>query len=521
MAPVPDIQAPGVPTGLASSGITSSSVVVTWNSSSDNVGVSGYKIYRGGVQAGTTSGTSFTDSGLTASTTYSYTVAAFDASGNTSAQSAPASATTLAVSSAAISVTAAFDGVSGPAYSDHPDLGGAVGPSHVVDFVGASFTVHDKSTGAILRQLTQTQFWTNAGVSPGTLLDPRLVYDPLAGRWYGVNAGPYAFLAVSAGSDPTGAWQGVTLSTAVSGDLLVKVAFDANGVYVCHYGGNTNAVCYAIPKVDLLWGAQLAAPTLARMATFTNLAFELVPAIDLDPGKPVTAAEALLTRQGSQNATNLPMVLILNEITWSGGGCLTLNASCTASMSGAQTIGTHFTYTTPGNATQPGSAPPIRGVENHRFMDVFASGGSVFAAQGSEIGGRVGFNWFEVRVSDGTLVQQGQLADPDYDVLFPTLAADANGNIGIGFTKISATEFPSVYLSGRLAGDPLNTLMTPVLATSGSAGYSCPPTSPVGWGTYSSTMQDPSNPLTLWTYQEYANSATACHWSTRWVAFSL
>jgi hypothetical protein len=34
-------------------------------------------------------------------------------------------------------------------------------------------------------------------------------------------------------------------------------------------------------------------------------------------------------------------------------------------------------------------------------------------------------------------------------------------------------------------------------------------------------MQDPSNPLTLWTYQEYANSATACHWSTRWVAFSL
>jgi hypothetical protein len=175
----------------------------------------------------------------------------------------------------------------------------------------------------------------------------------------------------------------------------------------------------------------------------------------------------------------------------------------------------------PGDAIQPGGSPAIRGVENHRFFDVFASGGSIFSSQGSQINGRVGLEWFEVRVSDGALVQQGQLADPSYDILFPSLAADSNGNIGIGFTKTSATEFPSVYLSGRLSTDPLNTLMTPVLATAGTAGYSCPPNSPVGWGTYSSTMQDPSNPLTLWTFQEYANTASNCQWATRWVAFSL
>jgi hypothetical protein len=58
------------------------------------VGVQGYKIFRGGAQIGTTASTSYQDGGLAASTTYTYTVAAYDAAGNTSGQSASASATT-------------------------------------------------------------------------------------------------------------------------------------------------------------------------------------------------------------------------------------------------------------------------------------------------------------------------------------------------------------------------------------------------------------------------------------------
>jgi hypothetical protein len=414
-----------------------------------------------------------------------------------------------------------FDGASGPGYSDHPDMGGAVGPSHIVDFVGLSFTVHDKSTGAVIETMSQNQFWTNAGVTPGTLLDPRIVYDPLAGRWYAVNAGPDAYLAISASSDPTGSWMGMPITTSVTGDLLVKVGFDASGVYACFYGGSTNANCYAIPKVDLLWGGTLAAPTLARMASFTNLAFEMVPAIDLNASKAVTAPEALLTRQGGQNGTNLAMVLILQTVTWSGSGCLALNGACTASISAAQNIATNFTYTSPVTAVQPGSAQLIRGAEDHRFFDVFASGGSIFGAHGTEIGGHIGFEWFEVRVSDGAVIQQGELSDPNADLIFPSVAVDSSGNLGIGFTKTSATEFPSVYLTGRLSTDAVNTLRAPLLATAGTAGYACTLNNPVGWGTYSSTVRDPSNPLTLWTYQEYSNSSSNCQWATRWVSFTL
>src|SRR5207302_322985 len=94
--PPPDTTPPTVPTGLRASAVSSSQINLSWTASSDNVGVSGYRVYRGGTQIGTPSTTSFTDTSVSASTTYSYTVAAYDAAGNVSAQSSPASATTPA-----------------------------------------------------------------------------------------------------------------------------------------------------------------------------------------------------------------------------------------------------------------------------------------------------------------------------------------------------------------------------------------------------------------------------------------
>src|SRR6267378_2150943 len=77
--------------------VSAAQINLTWNASSDpDSAVAGYKIYRNGTQVGTTANTSYQDSGLSASTSYSYTVAAYDPSGNTSAQSASASATTQA-----------------------------------------------------------------------------------------------------------------------------------------------------------------------------------------------------------------------------------------------------------------------------------------------------------------------------------------------------------------------------------------------------------------------------------------
>jgi hypothetical protein len=89
---------PSVPTGLTATAVSANEIDLSWNASSDtdSTGVAGYHVYRGGAQIATvSSGTSYKDPALSASTTYSYTVSAFDTASNESAQSSPVSATTL------------------------------------------------------------------------------------------------------------------------------------------------------------------------------------------------------------------------------------------------------------------------------------------------------------------------------------------------------------------------------------------------------------------------------------------
>src|SRR4029077_17368481 len=95
---VVDTTPPTVPTGLAATAVSSSQINLAWTASTDNVGVTGYKVFRGGTQVATSPSTSYQDTGLAASTAFAHTVAAFAAAGSTSAQSASASATTQASS---------------------------------------------------------------------------------------------------------------------------------------------------------------------------------------------------------------------------------------------------------------------------------------------------------------------------------------------------------------------------------------------------------------------------------------
>src|SRR5213596_1981886 len=88
-----DTTAPTTPTGLTAAAAGSTGANLSWGASTDNVGVTGYIVRRNGVQVATPATTSFADTGLSAATTYSYTVAARDAAGNISPYSASASIT--------------------------------------------------------------------------------------------------------------------------------------------------------------------------------------------------------------------------------------------------------------------------------------------------------------------------------------------------------------------------------------------------------------------------------------------
>ena len=90
-----DIEAPSVPSGLTASNTTTYSIDLSWNASTDNVGVSSYDVYVDGNIEASTSNTNYTILGLSSNITYDLTVSARDIVDNVSAQSSPLSVATL------------------------------------------------------------------------------------------------------------------------------------------------------------------------------------------------------------------------------------------------------------------------------------------------------------------------------------------------------------------------------------------------------------------------------------------
>src|SRR5690554_199044 len=82
--PNPDTEAPTAPTNLTASNPTDNSVYLNWTASTDNIAVTSYDVYVDGTNTFNTNNTSFTATGLNASTEYCFTIKAKDAAGNQS-----------------------------------------------------------------------------------------------------------------------------------------------------------------------------------------------------------------------------------------------------------------------------------------------------------------------------------------------------------------------------------------------------------------------------------------------------
>ena len=421
-----------------------------------------------------------------------------------------------------VTVVTAFPANKGPGWKQTIDVAGAVGPQQAVDLDEGGFVVHDKTTGKKLQRLSPEEFWRQVepanSLSPQTVAnDPRILYDPLCERWFACAAGaPVAdcFLAVSTSSDPTRPWKGTKVPLPPI-DPYMKMGVDNNGLYICSCNGAPDwrqaMNCYALPKSDVI---ALGGPVLARGQTFTGLKMATMPAMDLDPNKAADAPEVLLVNEFTDGTCGN---LYLSKITWSGQK---------VGISDAQTVPLSRTYQTPtaNNAVQPTPGPKLRaGGGNRRLESAFVHKGSVFGCNGAKrtTDSRPGILWYEVRISDGALLQEGFVDDPKCDYLHPSLAVDSRGNIGLGCTRTSETEFPSVYVMMHAATDPPNTMRAPILAVPGTTYYRYSDIPAINLSHYSSTCIDPSNPDLLWTYQAYGNSNLDKQWCTAWAAFTL
>ncbi len=156
-----DTTPPTAPTGLTATATGATTVSLSWGASTDNVGVTGYTILRGGTAIASVgaSVTSYGDTGLTPGTAYTYQVVAADAAGNVSQPSSAATATTQAdtappTTPGTPTVTSVTSSQVGLAWAASTDNVGVVGYRVV-------------RNGSVIATVSGTTY-TDASVSPGT-----------------------------------------------------------------------------------------------------------------------------------------------------------------------------------------------------------------------------------------------------------------------------------------------------------------------------------------------------------------
>lgn len=178
----PDTTAPTTPTSLRSTTVTSDQINLTWNASSDNVGVTGYRLYKNGSNTAfaTTTTPGYNDSGLTADQSYQYRVSAVDKAGNESARSSAITVTTDTIN---VPQTVSLSWQSPTRYVDNTCLSGIQGYRLSYGTSSGNYqTSRDLSLNGGDVACEQTAYDTACGMP---VMNCSHVTEPLdSGTWY-------------------------------------------------------------------------------------------------------------------------------------------------------------------------------------------------------------------------------------------------------------------------------------------------------------------------------------------------
>jgi hypothetical protein len=138
-------------------------------------------------------------------------------------------------------------------------------------------------------------------------------------------------------------------------------------------------------------------------------------------------------------------------------------------------------------------------------------------------GSSIGIRWYELRTGAGNslnIFQQGTYAPDSNYRWMGSIAQDASGDIGLGYSVSSSSLHPQIRYTGRLAGDPAGTMSQgegTILAGAGSQTGS----NLSRWGDYSAIAVDPTDDCTFWYANEYIPANGAFNWRTRIASFKF
>jgi hypothetical protein len=406
-----------------------------------------------------------------------------------------------------------------------PDPDGAAGPNHFVELINGRFSVYRKVDGHRVQSLTDLAFWAQAGISLRAnwdVSDPRIVFDPTVQRWFasaiefdsrGVVNSNFFLLAISAGADPTGSWQGVTTAGDASGVNFADfptLGLDSNGVYL---GGDlfdasqndVGSTLVSIPKADLL----ATPPVVTRLTRFGVLGYSsygivLQPAVNFDaaPGDAAVLAIGNLGLDLNPHST-LKTFAIHNA---AGPGSALITPATTVDVP---------TYSVPLNPTQPDGNNTLDDGDTRIGAIVRCVGGVFYAVHGTEVSQRAAIRWYQIGPDRRTVLRSGTISDSHLDLFYPSIAANPSGTVVIAFNGCSTNTYVSSY---AVVGETVNGVTTfgaPLLLKAGSANYqNLDPANAISrWGDYSATCLDPADPNRFWTIQMIASATDV--WSTQ------
>lgn len=407
-----------------------------------------------------------------------------------------------------------------------PDNAGGVGPDNIAQLINGAYAVFDKSSGEALQFMSGKQFWINAGVDPGTgpgttdlgAFNQRILYDPTADRWIaaalsGQSVDNSVLLARSETSDPAGAWKAVSFLGNAGGDGkfadFTRLGVDANGVYIATsnftsntpQGGLDSQSVFSIPKADLL----AAVPTLTNMTRFDGLNKDIFayygaainPIINFGPAG--DHAPLLAT---SEEAT--ATVLYRSDLMNTGGAGATISPEAVPIDVGV--------YAMPPDAAQPDGTRVIGLIDQRFKSNVYQVGDVIYAVHDVKVGDNAAIKWYQIDEATGTVIQEGVLSDPAYDYFQASIAANADGDVVIGFNRsgLGADGQISIFAAIGSTAAGVITFDEPLLLKAGTVDdYHYVNDR---WGDYTTTLVDPFDPAVFWTFQEYPLAADA--WAT-------
>ncbi len=397
------------------------------------------------------------------------------------------------------------------------DPTGAVGPDHYVSAYNSGFRVYDRNGDPLTPNASLATIW------PGESLgDPIVLYDRYADRWLitQFSRSPNGvLLAYSQGPDPVNdGWYTYRFNTGTFPDYP-KFSIWSDGIYMTankdQSTPTTSEVVYVFERDDMIAGAGQAnvqalgfpLPGIVNNGFYSPLPFHADGANGLPPVGTPNFVAYMQDDVWSGVSSDHVKLWELN-IDWATLGNSTISA--TPTQIAVTPFDGLFDNGSFSNLPQP-SGPDIDALQATMMYMMpyyrFGTHNSVLVNWVVDLDGNddyAGIRWVELRQSsDGqpwTIHQEGTHTLNDNISRFcGSLAMDHQGNIGLAYTVVSPTTFPSLRYTGRLANDPLGQMT--VAEHEYATGTSIDPS--FRYGDYGQMVLDPTDDQTFWHIGEY------------------